>query len=184
MINWTKQTDDMLQAWTDTQKKLWSGWAEATEQQAGQAQLAETWRKAVDTWEAAVKNGLETQKAVLHSVADSASAVPSIPQDLLDWAGQTQALSTRWTEAQSELWESYFGMVRKAVPVKMLGTIDDENQKLFAAWQESVEKVSAAQSAWAQIWTERAASAASAASAVPTGTRTTARTRPAAKTAA
>ena len=42
-------------------------------------------------------------------------------------------------------------MVRKAVPVKMLGTIDDENQKLFAAWQESVEKVSAAQSAWAQM---------------------------------
>ena len=47
MINWTKQTDDMLQAWTDTQKKLWSSWAEATEQQASQAQLAETWRKAV-----------------------------------------------------------------------------------------------------------------------------------------
>ena len=180
MINWTKQTDDMLQAWTDTQKKLWSGWAEATEQQAGQAQLAETWRKAVDTWEEAVKNGLETQKAVMGSLADSASAVPGIPKDLLDWAEQTQALSTRWAEAQGELWESYFGMVRKAVPVKMLGTIDDENQKLFAAWQESVEKVSAAQSAWAQMWTERAADA------VPkgAGTRTTGRTRTAAKTAA
>ena len=114
------------------------------------------------------------------SLADSASAVPGIPKDLLDWAEQTQALSTRWTEAQGELWESYFGMVRKAVPVKMLGTIDDENQKLFAAWQESVEKVSAAQSAWAQMWTERAADA------VPkgAGTRTTAKARTAAKTAA
>ncbi len=178
MINWTKQTDDMLQAWTDTQKKLWSSWAEATEQQASQTQLAETWRKAVDTWEEAVKNGLETQKAVIGSLADSASAIPSIPKDLLDWAEQTQALSNRWTEAQSELWESYFGMVRKAVPVKMLGTIDDENQKLFAAWQESVEKVSAAQSAWTQMWTERAANA------VPKGTRTAAKARPAAKSAA
>lgn len=166
MINWTGQTDDMLQAWTDIQKKLWSHWSEATEQHASQTQLAETWRKAVDTWEEAVKNGLETQKAVMRSLADSASAVPSIPQDLLDWAEQTQALGSRWTEAQGELWESYFGMVRKAVPVKMLGTIDDENQKLFAAWQESVEKVSAAQSAWAQMWTERAAGA------VPKATRT------------
>lgn len=178
MINWTRQTDDMLQAWTDTQKKLWSNWAEAADQQAGQAQLAETWRKAVDAWEAAVSNGIETQKAVTRSLADSASAVPGIPRDLLDWAEQTQALSTRWTEAQSALWESWFGMVRKAVPVKMLGTIDDENQKLFAAWQESVEKVSAAQSAWAQMWTERAADAA------PKAARTTGRARTAAKTAA
>ena len=178
MINWTKQTDDMLQAVTDTQKKFWGIWAEAAEQQAGQAQLAETWRKAVDTWEAAVKNGLETQQAVTQSLGDSASAVPGIPRDLLDWAAQTQALSARWTEAQSEMWESWFGMVRKAVPVKMLGTIDEENQKLFAAWQESVEKVGAAQLAWAQMWTERAAGAAQ------KGTGTTARAKPAAKAAA
>lgn len=178
MINWTKQTDEVLQAWTDTQKKLWSAWAEAAEQQAGQAQLAETWRKAVDTWEAAVKNGLETQNAVMRSAADSASAAPGVPRDLLDWAEQTRALGARWTEAQNELWESWFGMVRKAVPVKMLGTIDDENQKLFAAWQESVEKVSAAQSAWAQMWTERAADAA------PKAARTAARAKSGARTAA
>ncbi|MCY4633451.1 MAG: hypothetical protein OXG04_02905 [Acidobacteria bacterium] len=178
MINWNKQTDDMLQALTDTQKKFWSIWTEAAEQQASQAQLAETWRKAVDAWEAAVKNSLETQKAVVRSVGDGASAVPAIPQDLLDWTAQTQALSSRWTEAQSELWESWFGMVRKAVPVKMLGTIDDENQKLFAVWQESVEKIGAAQLAWAQKWTERAASAA------PKSTGTTAKAKPAAKAAA
>ena len=178
MINWTKQTDDMLQALTDTQKKIWGVWAEAAEQQASQAELAETWRKAVDTWEAAVKNGLETQNTVLRSVGDSVSAVPAVPQDLLDWAAQTRALSTRWTEAQRELWESYFAMVRKAVPVKMLGTIDDENRKLFAVWQESVEKVGAAQLAWAQMWTERAAGAA------PKGTGTTAKAKPAAKAAA
>ena len=88
MINWTKQTDDMLQAWTDTQKKLWSNWSEATEQQAGQAQLAETWRKAVDTWEEAVKNGLETQKAVTRSLSDSASAIPSIPRTC--WTGPSR----------------------------------------------------------------------------------------------
>ena len=167
MINWTKQTDDTLQALTDTQKKIWGIWAEAAGQQASQAQLAETWRKAVDTWEATVKNGLESQNAAMKSFGDSASAVPGIPSDLADWATQTQTLSTRWTEAQAEMWESYFGMVRKAVPVKMLGTVDDENQKLFATWQESVEKIGAAQLAWAQMWTENAAAAA------PTATTTT-----------
>ena len=178
MFNWTKPTDDMLQALTDTQKKIWGIWTEAAEQQASQARLAETWRKAVDTWEAAVKNGLETQNAVMRSLGDNVSAVPAVPQDLLDWAAQTQALSTHWTEAQRELWESYFAMVRKAVPVKMLGTLDDENRKLFAAWQESVEKIGAAQLAWTRMWTERAAGAA------PKATGATAKEKPAARAAA
>ena len=178
MSNWTKQTDDMLQALTDTQKRIWGIWTEAAEQQASQAQLADTWRKAVDTWEAAVRNGLETQDAAMRSLGDNVSAVPAIPPDLLEWAAQTRALNARWTEAQRELWESYFAMVRKAVPVKMLGTIDDENRKLFAAWQESVEKVGAAQLAWTRMWTERAAEAA------PKGTGTTAKAKPAARAAA
>ncbi len=157
MINWTKQTEEILQAWTDTQKKVWSGWVDATEQQAGQTQLADTWRKAVDTWEAAVKNGLETQQELSKNVSASATAVPNVPKDLLDWTEQTEALGIRWSAAQTELWETYFGMVRKAVPVKMFGTFDDENQKLFSAWQESVEKITAAQSTWAQMWTAQAA---------------------------
>ena len=157
MINWTKQTEDALQAWNDTQKKLWSGWAEAAEQQAVQTEVADTWRKAVDTWEGAVKNGLETQHEWARSVGDSVSAVPNVPKDLLDWAQQTQALGTRWNAAQEELWGGYFGMIRKTVPVKMLGTFDAENQKLFTAWQESVENITAAQSTWAQMWTEQAA---------------------------
>ncbi len=160
MMNWTKQTEEMLQAWTDTQKRMWGGWVDAAEQQANQAQLADTWRKAVDTWEAAVKNGLETQRELSKSLSDSAAAVPNVPKDLLDWAEQTEALGTRWNAARTELWETYFGMVRKAVPVKMLGTLDDENRKLFAAWQESVEKIGAAQSTWAQMWTAQAAAGA------------------------
>ena len=157
MINWTTQTEELLQNWTETQKKIWGGWVDATEQQVAQTQQADIWRKTVDTWEAAVKNGLETQRELTKSLSDSGSAVPNVPKDLLDWAEQTEALGTRWNAAQTELWESYFSMVRKAVPVKMLGTFDEENQKLFATWQESVEKISAAQSTWAQMWTEHAA---------------------------
>ena len=171
MINWTTQTEELLQNWTETQKKIWGGWVDATEQQVAQTQQADIWRKTVDTWEAAVKNGLETQRELTKSLSDSGSAVPNVPKDLLDWAEQTEALGTRWNAAQTELWESYFSMVRKAVPVKMLGTFDEENQKLFATWQESVEKISAAQSTWAQMWTEHAAGPATTSPKKATGRR-------------
>lgn len=157
MINWSKQTEDAFQGWADTQKKFWNGWIDAVEQQGGQAQLADTWRKAVDTWEDAVKSGLEAQLEVSRKMADSVSTLPNVPKDLQEWAEQAQELGTRWNGAQKELWESYFGMVRKAVPVKMLGTLDGENQKLFEAWQQAVDQVVAAQSEWADVWTEQAA---------------------------
>ncbi len=160
MIDFSKQTEDVYQAWTDTQKSLWSGLAGATEQQAVQTQLAETWRKSVDTWEEAVKNGLEAQGEWSTKLADNVSAVPNVPKELLAWAEQTQQLGERWNGAQKELWESYFGMVRKAVPVKLLGTFDAQNHKLFSTWQESVENIVAAQSTWAQMFTAQTAAAA------------------------
>ena len=159
MIDWTKQTEDLLQTWTDTQKKAWSGWTDAA-QQAGQAQVAETWRQAVDTWAGAVTSGLDAQLELSRTVSDNVGAVPGLPKDLVDWAGQTRQLGVRWNEAQRQLWESYFGMIRKAVPTKMLGTIDNENTKLFATWQDSVEKIVEAQASWSKHWTDQAAPAA------------------------
>ena len=168
MINFSKQTEDAFQAWTDTTKDLWSGWAGAAEQQAAQTQLAETWRKSVDTCEEAVKNGLEAQAEWSSKLADNVTAVPNVPEEILTWAEQTQQLGQRWNGAQKEGWESYFGMVRKAVPVKLLGTFDDHNHKLFSTWQQSVGKIVAAQSSWSQMFTEQAA-----ASAAPKAAKTT-----------
>ena len=161
MIDWAKQSEDILQSWTDTQKRLLKGWGETAGKNTAQTEVADTWRKAVDAWDGAVKNGLEAQLEWARSATDSLRAVPNVPKDLIDWSEETQALGDRWNAAQLQLWESYFGMVRKAVPVKILGTFDDENQKLFTAWQEAVDKVVSAQSAWSQTWTEQAAPTAS-----------------------
>lgn len=158
-MDWTKQTEDVLSAWTDAQKKIWSGWLETAERNSAQAQVADTWRQAVDTWEGIVKKSLDAQLEWSQRASESVGALPNMPKDLVDWSKQTQQLGARWNEAQQQLWDSYFNVVRKAVPVKMLGTFDDENQRLFHAWQESVEKVVQAQTHWAQMWAEQTAKA-------------------------
>ena len=161
MIDWAKQSEDILQSWTDTQKRLLKGWGETAGKNATQTEVADTWRKAVDTWEGAVKNGLEAQLGWSRSATESLRAVPNVPKGLIDWSEQTLALGDRWHASQQQLWENYFGIVRKAIPVKMLGTFDDENQKFFTAWQEAVERVVSAPSAWSQMWAEQAAPTAS-----------------------
>ena len=154
-MDWAKQTEDVFSAWTDAQKKIWSGWLETAERNSGQAQMADTWRQAVDTWEGIVKKSLDAQLDWSQRASDSVGALPNMPKDLVDWSKQTQELGVRWNEAQQQLWDSYFGLVRKAVPVKMLGTFDDENQRLFRAWQESVEQIVTAQTHWSQMWAEQ-----------------------------
>lgn len=158
-MDWTKQTEDVLTAWTDVQKKIWGGWLETAERHSGQAQTAEVWRQAVDTCEGIVKKNLDAQLEWSQRAADSLSALPNMPKDLVDWSKQTQELGVHWNDAQQQLWNSYFGLVRKAVPVKMLGTFDDENQRLFRAWQESVENIVQAQNHWAEMWAEQTAKA-------------------------
>jgi len=160
MLDWTKQTEEALQSWADAQKQLWSSWGDAAGLQVNQTQLTDTWRKAVDTWEEAVKNGLKAQAEWARTLSENLAAVPNVPKDIQDWAKQTQEVGAHWDIAQKDLWESYFGMVRKAVPVKTLGTVEAENQKLFDTWQAAVEQITTAQSAWAQTWTEQAAAAA------------------------
>ncbi len=161
MAEWTKQTEDVLRTWADTQKKLWGSWLEFAEQQTAQAPIADTWRKTVDAWEAAVKSGLQAQLDFARSVSDQVAAVKDVPKDVRDWSEQTQQLGARWNSAQKQLWESYFEMVRKAAPGSIVGRFDEENQKLFKVWQEAVEKIAAAHSAWARTWTEQAQRSAS-----------------------
>ena len=158
-MDWAKQTEDVLTAWTEAQKKIWSGWVETAERNSGQAQMADTWRQAVDTWEGIVKKSLDAQLEWSQRASDSVGALPNMPKDLVDWSKQTQELGARWNEAQQQLWDSYFGLVKKAVPVKMLGTFDDENQQLFRAWQESVEKIVDAQAHWSKMWAEQTTAA-------------------------
>lgn len=161
-MDWAKQSEDVLSAWTDAQKKIWGGWMESAEQNSGQAEVADTWRQAIDTWEGITKKSLDAQLEWSQRASETLGALPNMPKDLADWSKQTQQLGTRWNDAQKELWESYFGMVRKAIPVKMLGTFDDENQRLFRAWQESVQKVVEAQTHWSNVWAEQTPKGASA----------------------
>jgi len=161
MGEWTKQTEEFVRTWAETQKKLWGGWVELAEQQTGRAPLAETWRKTVDAWEAAVKSGLQAQLDLARTVSDNVAAVKDVSRDVREWSEQTEQLGARWNAAQKQLWESYFQMVRKAVPGTLVGRLDEENQKLFRVWQESVDKIAAAHSAWARTWTEQASRGAS-----------------------
>ena len=52
---------------------------------------------------------------------------PNAPEALIAWAEHIREVGDRWHATQQQLWDSYFGMVRKTAAVDAQGTVDDED---------------------------------------------------------
>lgn len=152
-MDWTKQTGDMFKNWTETQKKLWDNWLEMMEQGGSKSQAAEIWQKTIDTWEETVNSMLTAQNEWMASWAKGFDTTKAdLPKELKAWAEEAQAMMNRWSEAQQQLWQGWFEMVKQANPTKMGGSWEEESQKMYQTWQESAQKIMEAQKEWVGMW--------------------------------
>jgi hypothetical protein len=151
-MDWAKQTEEMMNAWTETQKKMWDNWLETVQQGADQSQAAEIWQKTVDTWEKTVKNSLDAQAEWTKAWAESLGTKVDVPEEMTAWANQAQEMAKRWGDTQQQLWQGWFDLVKKADPAKMAEAWGEEGQKAFQTWQESARKVMDAQMKWTSTW--------------------------------
>jgi hypothetical protein len=151
-MDWTKQAEETVKAWTDTQQKMWDSWLEMLGKSPMPAQANELWHKTMVTWQEAVKNTLEAQTKWTETWAENLSKVPNMPKESVEWVKQVREMNKRWTEAQRQLWESWFELVGKIDPAKMSEGWDKEGKKLFETWQDSAQKLMEAQMKWAQMW--------------------------------
>lgn len=156
-MNWAKQSEEMMKAWTDTQKKMWDNWLDTMQKAAGQNQVAEMWQKTVDTWEQTVNSTLDAQAEWTKMWADSLDIKADMPKEVTDWAKQAQDMTKNWGETQRQMWQGWFDLVKKADAPKMAEAWGEEGQKAFSTWQESAQKMMDAQMEWAKKWTAEAA---------------------------
>lgn len=158
-MNWTEQAEEMVKTWTDTQQKIWDSWMENMEKFSKPSQADEFWKKTVESWEGAVQNTLEAQSEWTRMWVESLEDTSGVPKETVEWAKQAQAMNKNWNEAQHQLWQSWFEMVKKIDPAKMDQSWDKEARKIFETWQESAQKLMEAQLSWAQKWGESQAKA-------------------------
>ena len=152
-MDWSKQAEETVKTWTETQQKMWNSWLETVGQVSVPSQATEVWQKTLETWEGAVKNTLDAQAEWAQMWAESFKTTSGIPKEIVEWAQQAQEMNKHWSDAQQQLWQSWFEVVRKIDPAKMGETWDKEGQKVFKAWQESAQKLTEEQLKWARKWT-------------------------------
>ncbi len=152
-MDWTKQSEEMVKTWTETQKKMWGSWLETIQQGSSQAEAFEIWRKTIETWENTVESTLKAQDDWVKNWANSIDVSKmEVPKEMKEWAQQAQDMTNKWSKTQKQLWEGWFDLVKQADPAKIVGSWEDEGQDIFKTWQESAQKVMDGQMKWAGMW--------------------------------
>ena len=149
-MEWTKQSEEMFSAWMGTQKKMWDNWLDMVQKSAPESPATELWQKTLDTWEQTVNKALEAQTEWTKMWAENIPSAAALPKEFADWAQQARDMNQRWVELQQQLWSVWFGLAKKSEPANMVGSWDQESQKMAHMWQESVGKIMEAQMEWAR----------------------------------
>lgn len=151
-MNWAKQTEDMFKTWSESQKTMWDTWLGMMQQgAAAPAQTSAVWKATVETWEQVVKNSLNAQAEWTRIWVEGVTG-SGLPKELAEWAQQTHEMTKRWGEAQQQLWESWFDLMKKVDPAHMPEDWENESQKVFKSWQESTQKIMETQAEWVRRW--------------------------------
>ena len=148
-MDWLKQNEDMVKAWSDTQQKMLANWLDSMKDFM-QPQAAGVWDKTLEAWERAIDNMLESQAQWARLWAGSVTATKGISKEMVEGATQLKDMTERWTEFQQDLWHSWFEMVHKLDWSKMAESQDVP--PVFQAWKTALQKAMDSQMEWVNAW--------------------------------
>ena len=159
MSDWTKQTEQLVNTWSDTQRSMWDNWLGAMEQMSAGNNLKafeDERKKVVDTWESSVHKGLEAQSQWAKMWADSLASNKSTPKPMLEWAKQMQDMMKSWTDQQENLSKVWFEMMKKMDASDMTEMWESQGTQMMKTWQEAVDKSLEAQKSMTDMWSQTA----------------------------
>ena len=154
----SKSTESLIKKWAETQQKLLTNWLD-TMRRSGGAPGPELWTKTVEAWQASVKETLDAQAQWTREWTETLAHSKGTPEELQELARQGRDLFQRWTDAERQIWQSWFNIVRDINFRPEPGT--SPQAAMIQLWQESAHKMIETQAALVQHWTS-----------VFTGTRT------------
>lgn len=151
--DWTKQAEDIVKTWTGSQQKIWEGWLEIL-RSTGSSPNSDVWEKTISTWQDSVKSALDAQVTWTKFWADSISSSAGSSKQVSEWSNQTLEITKRWTETQSQLWDTLFEAIKKTDP-SLLGKnwTPEEVQKAVQSWQDASRKLLESQLEIVRLWT-------------------------------
>jgi hypothetical protein len=147
-----KNTNESLfKNWADSQQKLLTDWLD-TLRKLGGTPTMELWKTTVDAWQNSVKQTLDAHTAWTHQWIEVLTNAKGTPEELQTLVRQGKEQLQQWTEAERDLWQSWFNVVREINFKPESGDKQQVANDLLQLWQENAYKMIDAQANFVRRW--------------------------------
>jgi hypothetical protein len=144
--------ESLLKTWAEAQQKLLTDWLDTLRRLGGTPTL-ELWTKTVDTWQTSVKETLDAQTEWTKQWTEALANAKGTPEELRELAREGREQLQHWTEAERDLWQSWFNAVREINFQPEPGAGAQAGRDLVQLWQDSAHKMIDAQATLVRRWT-------------------------------
>jgi len=148
----SKSTESLIKTWAETQQKLLTNWLDTVGRFCG-APGPELWTKTVEAWRASVKETLDAQEKRTHEWTETLAHAKGTPEELRELAQQGRDLFQRWTDAERQIWQGWFNVVKDINLRLEPATGAKAGTDMIQLWQDSAHKMIDTQASLVQHWT-------------------------------
>lgn len=145
-------TESVFKTWAESQQKLLTDWLDTLRRFGGTPTL-ELWTKTIDAWQSSVKETLDAQTEWTHQWTEVLARAKGTPEELQGLARQGREQLQQWVEAERDLWQSWFNVVRGIDFSPQMGEGSQAGKHLLQLWQESAHRMIDTQTTFIQRWT-------------------------------
>src|SRR5215469_6390772 len=145
--------ENLMKTWADAQQRLLTDWLDTLRKLGGTPTL-ELWRKTVDTWQTAVRETLDAQTEWTQQWTETLANAKGTPEELRALAQEGSEQLRHWTEAERDLWQSWFNAVREINFRPEPGAGGQTGGDLVQLWQDTAHKMIDTQANLVRRWTE------------------------------
>ena len=147
-----KTHEGLLKTWAESQQKLLTSWLE-TMRRLGGAPTLELWTKTVDAWQSSVKETIDARTEWARQWTETLTNARGTPEEMRKLAQEGREQLQHWTEAERDLWQSWFNAVREINFRPELEAGAQAGRDLVQLWQDTAHKMIDAQAALVRRWT-------------------------------
>lgn len=144
--------ENVVKNWGETQQKLLTDWLD-TLRKFGGAPTLELWRKTVDTWQTSVKETIDARAEWTRQWTETLAKAKGTPEELRELEKEGREQLQHWTEAERDLWQSWFSAVREINFRPEPGAGSQTAGDLIQLWQDTANKMINTQADLVRRWT-------------------------------
>jgi hypothetical protein len=149
----SKNTNEsLMKTWAETQQKLLTDWLDTLRKLGGTPTL-ELWTKTVDAWQSSVHETLDARTEWTRQWTETLANAKGTPEELRELAHKGREQLQNWGEAERELWQGWFNIVRDINFRPEPGAGAQAGRDLVQLWQDSAHKMIDAQASLVRRWT-------------------------------